>query len=112
MLVATLRGWRLPNMVGREPLNPTIPSSALMTPVAGSASGAGPCATHMSEPTPPVVLICGNLKQPSVAVSPRTCCFPMRAAPAFSHCQSQACRGLDLLLPSAWCDCRFGESAR
>ena len=41
MLVATLRGWRLPTLIGREPLNPTIPSSAIMTPVAGSASGAG-----------------------------------------------------------------------
>ena len=40
-LVATLRGWKPPTLVGREPLNPTIPSSAIMTPAAGSASGAG-----------------------------------------------------------------------
>ncbi len=43
-LVATLRGWRLAKGAGREPLNPALPSSAIMPPLSpGLAPGAGMC---------------------------------------------------------------------
>jgi len=104
VLVAMLRGWRLPNLVGREPLNPTIPSSAIMTPVAGSASGAGQCDAHcrtafkntVRAAKRPISMMhsAASLSQLRIA-SPMACTFPQQLWWVSAIFPSAPCRDPD-----------------